>query len=52
MKDSYKVILVMLFVPVMVSFGFSEVCANEFASFATTALTAVGLGLWKWTKKD
>ena len=52
MKDTYKVILVMLFVPVLVSFGVSEVCANEFVSFATTALTAIGLALWKWKKKD
>ena len=52
MKDTYKAILVMSLVPLLVTIGLSEACSNEVAAVLTTALTAVSVGLWKWAKKS
>jgi hypothetical protein len=51
MKDTYKAILVMLLVPSLMTFGMSEVCANEFVAILSTVLTAIALFAWKWAKK-
>lgn len=51
MKDTYKAILALTLVPLLVEFGFSEACGGEISSVVATVLTALSLVAWKWTKK-
>lgn len=52
MKDTYKAVLVMFVVPVLVTVGFSEACSNEVVAVLATGLTALSVAGWKWSKKD
>ena len=52
MRDTYKAVLVMTLVPLLVVAGLSEACSNEVAVVFSTLLTAVSVGLWKWSKKS
>ena len=51
MRDTYKAVLVMFFVPILLTLGLSQTCANEIVVVASTALTGLTVGLWKYAKK-
>ena len=51
MKDTYKSVIAMVFIPLVAVLGFSEACSAEVVAIVSTLLTGAGVGLWKWSKK-
>lgn len=51
MKDTYKAVLVLVLVPVLVTLGFTEACSNEIIAIVSTIGTGAAVVVWKFLKK-